>query len=37
MAASDDSDWPSDPEEEEEYIHYDIATYPSDLTLSGID
>jgi hypothetical protein len=24
------------PEEQEEYVRYDIATYPSDYTLSGI-
>lgn len=25
-----------DPDEDEEYIQYEIATYPSDFTLKGI-
>ena len=36
MSADDELDLPAEPEEEEEYIQYDIATYPSDYTLSGI-
>jgi hypothetical protein len=36
MAREDELDLTADPEEEEEYIQYDIATYPSDYTLSGI-
>jgi hypothetical protein len=36
MARSDELDLLEDPEEDEVYIQYDIATYPSDLTLNGI-
>ncbi len=36
MAGDDELDLVAEPEEEEEYVQYDIATYPSDYTLSGI-
>jgi hypothetical protein len=36
MTKDDELDLPPEPEEEDEYIQYDIATYPSDYTLSGI-
>ena len=36
MAKDDELDLVQEPEEEEEYIQYDIATYPSDYTLSGM-
>ena len=36
MASEYDFDLTPDPEEDEEYIQYDIATYPSDFTLKGI-
>ena len=36
MSGDDELDLAVEPEEEEEYIQYDIATYPSDYTLSGI-
>jgi len=36
MAREDELDISAEEEEEEEYIQYDIATYPSDYTLSGI-
>jgi Protein of unknown function DUF262 len=36
MAREDELDLTPEQEEEEEYIQYDIATYPSDYTLSGI-
>ena len=34
--SDDELDLAAEPEEEEEYVQYDIATYPSDYTLSGI-
>ncbi len=34
--ATDELDILDDPEEDEVYVQYDIATYPSDLTLNGI-
>ena len=36
MSGDDELDLAAEPEEEEEYVQYDIATYPSDYTLSGI-
>lgn len=36
MATLDELDIIGDPEEDEVYVQYDIATYPSDLTLNGI-
>ena len=36
MALDDELELTPEQEEEEEYIQYDIATYPSDYTLSGI-
>ena len=36
MSHEDELELAAEPEEEEEYIQYDIATYPSDYTLSGI-
>jgi hypothetical protein len=36
MSSEDELELVAEPEEEEEYIQYDIATYPSDYTLSGI-
>ena len=36
MLNEDEPDLAPEPDEEEEYIQYDIATYPSDYTLSGI-
>lgn len=36
MSPSDELDIVEDPEEDEVYVQYDIATYPSDLTLNGI-
>ena len=36
MANEDELDLVAEAEEEEEYVQYDIATYPSDYTLSGI-
>jgi hypothetical protein len=36
MAQDDELELTPEQEEEEEYIQYDIATYPSDYTLSGI-
>jgi hypothetical protein len=36
MPTEDELELVDEPEEEEEYIQYDIATYPSDYTLSGI-
>ena len=36
MSPEDELELAPEPEEEEEYIQYDIATYPSDYTLSGI-
>jgi hypothetical protein len=36
MADEDDFCLEPEPEEDEEYIQYDIATYPSDFTLNGI-
>jgi hypothetical protein len=37
MPNEDEFELAAEPEEEEEYIQYDIATYPSDYTLSGIE
>jgi hypothetical protein len=36
MPNEDELELVAEPEEDEEYIQYDIATYPSDYTLSGI-
>jgi len=36
MSTDDELDILAEPDEDEEYIKYDIATYPSDYTLSGI-
>jgi Protein of unknown function DUF262 len=36
MLGDDELDLAAEAEEDEEYIQYDIATYPSDYTLSGI-